>query len=1054
MMSGLTEDIQQINDHRKTAVIDAELGRMNVDIAALQETRLAEDGSVQEKDYTFFWKGKDKNDRREYGVGFAVRSSLLPMVVTPIGGTERLLSLQLNTSNGIVNLVAVYAPTLNSSAEVKDRFYSELDELIGQMPQTQDLYLLGDFNARVGAEYSIWPTCLGHHGVGKMNENGQRLLELCCSQNLCITNTFFYHKEKHRVSWMHPRSRQWHQLDLVITRRRCINDVHSTRSYHSADCNTDHALIISKVALQPKKLHHAKPKGLPKINVACIDDTKKTQKFISSLNNLSPASPSETAETRWHKLSSIIHQSANEAYGRKVRRSVDWYEANLVVMEPTTTAKRQAFIRWKKDPNSKNLHSLRKARSESQKAARKCANNYWIQLSTAIEQASTSGNIRAMYEGIRQATGPAIKKSAPLKSKSGEIITDSNKQMDRWVEHYLELYSTENTVSEGAINSVPVLPVLNDLDAMPTLSELEDAINALSSGKAPGNDEIPPDIIKAGKPALLPHLHELLCLCWKEGQVPQDMRDAKIVTLFKNKGDRSDCNNYRGISLLSIVGKVFAKVSLARLQVLAERVYPESQCGFRSGRSTIDMIFSVRQLQEKCREQRQPLYLAFVDLTKAFDLVSRSGLFKLLQRIGCPPTLLSIIMSFHTNMKSTVSFDGNTSKPFNIKSGVKQGCVLAPTLFGIFFSILLSYAFQNSTDGVFLRTRHDGKLFNLRRLRAKTKVTRVHLREMLFADDAALASHSIEGLQRLMDCFSSACNEFGLTISIKKTEVMCQDTSASPAITISGATLAVVDDFKYLGSVISSNMSLDAEISTRIGKAAAVMSKLNTRVWTNNNLSLHTKLRVYQACVISTLLYGSETWTTYIRQETRLNTFHMRCLRKIMGLSWRDKVSDSDVLSKAGTTTIYAMLSERHLRWLGHVSRMDKGRIPKDLLYGELECGTRSKGRPYLRFKDCCKRDLQSAHIDLDSWEDIASDRLVWKHAVKLGTEKAEDDRRNLRDTKRLKRKTSSSSCDTIFICSNCNKDCHSRIGLYSHRRTCPTSTGRNPSSSKTDGGQ
>ena len=94
------------------------------------------------------------------------------------------------------------------------------------------------------------------------------------------------------------------------------------------------------------------------------------------------------------------------------------------------------------------------------------------------------------------------------------------------------------------------------------------------------------------------------------------MRDAKIVTLFKNKGDRSDCNNYCGISPLGVVGKVFARVVLARLQTLADHIYPESQCGFRSGRSTVDMIFSVRQLQEKCSEQQQPLYLAFVDLTK------------------------------------------------------------------------------------------------------------------------------------------------------------------------------------------------------------------------------------------------------------------------------------------------------------------------------------------------------------------------------------------------------------------------------------------------------
>ena len=135
--------------------------------------------------------------------------------------------------------------------------------------------------------------------------------------------------------------------------------------------------------------------------------------------------------------------------------------------------------------------------------------------------------------------------------------------------------------------------------------------------------------------------------------------------------------------------KVFARLALNRLQKLASRVYPESQCGFRAGRSTVDMIFSLRQLQEKCREQQQPLFIAFVDLTKAFDLVSRSGLFEILQKIGCPPKLLAVITSFHQGMQSTVCFDGDTSEPFPVSSGVKQGCLLAPTLFGIFFSMLL-----------------------------------------------------------------------------------------------------------------------------------------------------------------------------------------------------------------------------------------------------------------------------------------------------------------------------------------------------------------------------
>ena len=150
------------------------------------------------------------------------------------------------------------------------------------------------------------------------------------------------------------------------------------------------------------------------------------------------------------------------------------------------------------------------------------------------------------------------------------------------------------------------------------------------------------------------------------------------------------------------------------------------------------MIFSIKQLQEKCREQQQPLYLAFVELTKAFDLVSRTGLFKLLEKISCPPKLLSIIASFRVNMHGTVSFDREISEPFKIDSGVKQGCVLAPTIFGIFFSLMLTYAFGTASDGIYLHTRHDGKLFDLKRLRVKTKVTCVLIREMRFTDDAAV----------------------------------------------------------------------------------------------------------------------------------------------------------------------------------------------------------------------------------------------------------------------------------------------------------------------------
>lgn len=200
-----------------------------------------------------------------------------------------------------------------------------------------------------------------------------------------------------------------------------------------------------------------------------------------------------------------------------------------------------------------------------------------------------------MYEGIKAAFGPQTIKTAPIKSKDGHPISDGKLQLTRWTEHYLELYSTKNIITDEALNSIPQLSVLLHLDEEPSMEEFEDAYGYLTKGKAPGGDLIPPEVLIAGKSVLLQPLYELLSLCWEEKEVPQSQRDSKISTLFKNKGDRGDCGNYHGISLLSIVSKAFARVILKRLQILADRVLPESQCGFRSKRSTIDMISAVRR---------------------------------------------------------------------------------------------------------------------------------------------------------------------------------------------------------------------------------------------------------------------------------------------------------------------------------------------------------------------------------------------------------------------------------------------------------------------------
>ena len=400
-------------------------------------------------------------------------------------------------------------------------------------------------------------------------------------------------------------------------------------------------------------------------------------------------------------------------------------------------------------------------------------------------------------------------------------------------------------------------------------------------------------------------------------------------------------------------------------------------------------------------------------------------------------------------MKGRVRYDGTTSDSFPITRGLKQGCVLAPILFGIFLSMLLSHAYHSISDGVYLHTRSDGNLFSLTRLRFKTKVRTILIREMLFADDAALVAHTEDALQRMASQFSDACKQFGLTISLKKTNVCVQDVETAPSIIIDNTTLEAVENFTYLGSTIDNCLSLDVELNRRLGRANTTMARLSKRVWENKSLTRHTRILVYQACVLSTLLYGSETWTTYMRQEHRLNAFHMRCLRRILGISWEDHITNTEVLERAGVPSMYSLLSQRRLRWLGHLRRMEDGRLPKDILYGQLAKGKRRAGGPRLRFKDACRRDFKACNIPMADWTTLAGDRNAWRHLVRRGTEVADRARGQLAAEKRARRRRAAqvTNQSTQHVCRNCNRDCKSRIGLYSHSRRCkgPVLTSNNP---------
>ena len=166
-------------------------------------------------------------------------------------------------------------------------------------------------------------------------------------------------------------------------------------------------------------------------------------------------------------------------------------------MRPVIETKRKALIEYKRSPNKRNLQILRAARNKVQQSARRCANEYWTQLSQDIQTAAITGNINGMYDDIKKALGPTQSKTAPLKSSTGSIITDKGQQMEKWVEHCSDLYSRDNTVSPAALYVIECLPTMDELDSEPSVEELSmAAIDSLASSKAPGNDGIPPELMR------------------------------------------------------------------------------------------------------------------------------------------------------------------------------------------------------------------------------------------------------------------------------------------------------------------------------------------------------------------------------------------------------------------------------------------------------------------------------------------------------------------------------------------------------------------------------
>lgn len=1056
--------------HRKTDMVVRELIRLKVDIASLSEVRWLGNGITKIGKHTFLFSGLPDTGNQEKKEGVAIVLSPDTTKFWENGGSEwepvssRIIRIRLCYGNRYVTKISVYAPTFKSSHETKERFYSDLQNTIDKVPPDDILLLNGDFNARVGTHDSgIWKHVIGKYNMPERNEQGERLLEFCAINGLSITNTFFQHKSIHQGTWMHPRSKKWHCIDFNITKQRDRKLFMNTRVMRSAEMWTDHHLVRSTLSVKSKSRCKPTSHTRYRYDIDCLKDARIEKEFSQACKNALDNSDfdkvvlTDDTEKAWSNIRDAINKAGKEILGVKKKKKDNWFYQNMDLIQPLLDKKYAAWSNYLKSKNSKSdstqLSKFKQRFSHTkiqlQKLIRQLKNQWWLQKASEIQLAADKHNTKKIYQLINSLniSKDYQIKSINVKDKNGKILSTEAESLERWKEHFEGVFNKPSKAQHSILESIEQRPIQHHLGDVPTLEEVESAFASLPSGKTCGQDSIVAEMIKAAK--LNDKYHDLIKQVWKTRTTPTEWRDALIKTVPK-KGDITICDNNRSIFLLCVFGKGFAKIINRRMQELAEQILPESQSGFRKHRGTTDMIFVARLLIEKAKEQNCPIHMAFVDLAKAFDCVDRHLAWNLFKKAGLPEVIIQLLEALHTGMQATIEVNGRQSTPAHIESGFRQGCVLAPTEFGLFFGEATKHWRKVYGHlGAKLTYKLDGKLLHKFHRSGSSKLT---VEDLEFADDQEIITQSEQDLTTSLTALDSIFDTFGLTMSYPKTETMhttqslsSSSSSSTPSkCIVKGHPLKAVNHFQYLGSFISDNGQIDKEISSRISKASFAVKKLKKSVWTQKDLTIHTKLAVYKAVVLTTLLYGCETWCTKKTHIERLETFHTRNLRMLLGIMYSDHVNNHIVRQKAGMMEpVKVLIQLNRLRWLGHVERMEDSRIPKQVLHSHFTEGKRKPGHPNKRWVDCVRDDLKCFDILEKDWAKLCLNREHWRQLLykgkKIAIEK-ETEKEILVATKRSKarqaaRKAVFDETKHTYYCSfpNCERTFQKKAGLTIH---------------------
>jgi exonuclease III len=940
--------------------------RYRLEIVGVSSTKRKGNGQlVLDHGWQFFHAGVDPELRAQAGVGILTSPRLAEGVLEWKPVSERVALLRLRLREKPLALVQVYAP--NTEPEYA-AFLDEVQRTLQSVPRTEPVLLMGDLNAHVGSDADAWKGVIGSNGDRDLNAQGRHLLDFCASNGLAIMNTFFQHRDVHRYTWHRPGDpgRQRSLIDFIIASDDLRPAVLDVRVKRGAELSTDHHLVVCslRLALQQRRPRPSRPKKLVRIKWEALADRGTRLRFAEDLADRSFQVPAEEAdvETEWLLFRTAVLGAATVACGVKrvgadsARRTTAWWTDTVRV---AVAEKKAAYRSWLERQDADSRQRYVALRDSAKRVVAEAKASSWEAFGRKLEDDHQSAN-KVFWQTIRRLRKGRAPATRSIKDARGRLLTSEGEVLLRWREHFQDLYNP----SDGRHGAPGPRPGAEDIDHgalnEPTLAEVQWAVRALKPGKAAGIDEIRPEMLKAMGATGMVWLTRVCRVAWRSGRAPADWRTGVVVPIFK-KGDQKDCSNYRGISLLSLPGKVYARVLERRCRLIAEPQIQEEQCGFRAGRGTTDQLFTLHQVFEKFWEYNRPVFAAFVDLEKAYDRVPRDLLWRTLHEYGIEGRLLGAIQSLYEDCRSCVRINGAKSDWFRVDVGLRQGCVLSPLLFIVFMDRI---ARRSATA-------------------EQVSVGGVGVGSLLFADDLAQLAPSAAGLQRALDRFAAECSASGMRINTEKTEVM--HLSRQPArctLHVSGVPLRQVEKFKYLGVEFASDGRLDDELDRRIGAAGAVLRTLYRTVVTKSELSLRTKLAIFRSVYRPTLTYGHELWVMTERIRSRVEAAEMRFLRRAAGLTLWDRVPSSTIRANLHVEPLLLWLERSQLRWLGHVLRQPQERLVQRVFHAQ-PVGKRPVGRPRMSWRKYIARLCQE-RLGLP-WAEVppaAEDRRRWRELL------------------------------------------------------------------------